>query len=47
MAADAGLELEFVSGAFLMRSKGSPLETSANWMRFNLAWGATIPGLAG
>jgi SAM-dependent methyltransferase len=47
MAADAGLELEFVSGAFLMRSKGSPLENSANWMRFNLAWGARFPGWPG
>jgi len=47
MAARAGLKLEFVSGAFLMRSKGSPLENSAAWMRFNLAWGGLFPGWPG
>jgi hypothetical protein len=26
-----------------MRSKGSPLENSAAWMRFNLAWGRLFP----
>lgn len=43
----AGCETEFVSGAFLMRSKGSPLENSAAWMRFNLAWGGLFPGWPG
>ncbi len=47
MAAAAGLKLEFMSGAFLMRSKGSPLENSDAWMRFNLAWGARFPGWPG
>jgi len=47
MAARSGLKLEFVSGAFLMRSKGSPLENSAAWMRFNLAWGGVFPGWPG
>lgn len=43
MAREAGLETEFCSGAFFMRSKGSPLENSAGWMRFNLAWGRLFP----
>lgn len=47
MAAAAGLELEFLSGAFLMRSRGSALENSAAWVRFNLAWGRLFPGWPG
>lgn len=43
MAAAAGLETEFLSGAFFLRSKGSALENSAAWMRFNLAWGRAFP----
>lgn len=43
MGAQAGLETEFLSGAFFMRSKGSPLENSATWMRFNLMFGAMFP----
>ncbi|MEI6493508.1 MAG: methyltransferase domain-containing protein [Verrucomicrobiota bacterium] len=47
MAHDAGLVPEFYSGAFFMRSKGSPLENSALWMRFNLFWGRLFPGWPG
>lgn len=47
MASDCACTVEFISGAFLMRSKGSPLENSASWMRFNLGWGATFPGWPG
>ncbi|MEI6071865.1 MAG: methyltransferase domain-containing protein [Verrucomicrobiae bacterium] len=43
MAREAGLVAEFSSGAFFLRSKGSPLENSAAWMRFNLAWGRRFP----
>lgn len=43
MGEAAGCETEFLSGAFFMRSKGSPLENSAAWMRFNLRWGAMFP----
>jgi len=43
MAREAGLVAEFSSGAFFLRSKGSPLENSAAWMRFNLAWGHRFP----
>ena len=47
MAKQAGLEVEFLSGAFLMRSKGSALENSAAWMRLNIAWGRMFPGWPG
>ena len=47
MATDTGLRLEFMSGAFFVRSKGSPLENSALWARFNLLWGAIFPGWPG
>ena len=47
MAHEAGLVAEFFSGAFFMRSKGSPLENSAAWMKFNLAWGRAFPGWPG
>lgn len=47
MARRAGLILEFHSGAFFMRSKGSLLENSAAWMRFNLLWGRLFPGWPG
>lgn len=43
MAASAGLQAEFIAGAFFLRSKGSPLENSALWARFNLLWGAMFP----
>ncbi len=47
MAEQAGCTVEFMSGAFFMRSKGSPLENSAAWLRFNLWWGAMFPGWPG
>lgn len=47
MAQQAGLKVEFMSGAFLMRSKGSRLENSAAWMRFNILWGRMFPGWPG
>jgi SAM-dependent methyltransferase len=47
MAKSCGLQLEFLSGAFLMRSKGSALENSALWARINLLWGAMFPGWPG
>jgi hypothetical protein len=43
MGEAAGCTTEFVSGAFLMRSKGSSLENSAAWMRLNLQWGGMFP----
>ena len=47
MAEQAELKVEFMSGAFLMRSKGSSLENSAAWMRFNILWGRVFPGWPG
>lgn len=47
MASQAGLETEFLSGAFLMRSKGNVLENSSRWMRFNLFWGKIFPAWPG
>ena len=47
MAKACGLHVEFLSGAFFMRSKGSALENSALWARFNLFWGAVFPGWPG
>ncbi len=42
MGEAAGCTTEFISGAFFMRSSGSPLENSAAWLRFNLWWGSTF-----
>lgn len=43
MAASCGLQAEFLAGAYFLRSKGSSLENSRLWMRFNLLWGALVP----
>ena len=43
MAESAGLKLEFSSGAFFARRKGSKIENSPAWLRFNLWWGNTFP----
>lgn len=47
MGEAAGCTTEFASGAFLMRSKGSPLENSPAWMRLNLRWGGLFPAWPG
>jgi SAM-dependent methyltransferase len=47
MVEAAGLSLEFISGAFFLRQKGSRLENSAEWLRFNLRWGQLFPGWPG
>lgn len=47
MAERCGMTVEFMAGAFFMRSKGSPLENSRAWARFNLWWGGTFPGWPG
>lgn len=47
MVKAAGLQLEFLSGAFFLRRKGWQLEDSATWLRFNLAWGRRFPGWPG
>lgn len=47
MAAQAGLEVEFMTGAFFMRKKGFTLENWPQWMRFNLWFGAMFPSWPG
>lgn len=47
MATRAGLEVEFLSGAFMMRKKGFFLEDHTWWWRLNLAFGARFPGWPG
>lgn len=47
MAAANGLEVEFLSGAFLMRKKGFFLENRKWWLRFNLWFGAKFPSWIG
>jgi SAM-dependent methyltransferase len=47
MGEAAGCTVEFISGAFFMRSSGSLLENSAAWLRFNLWWGSRFPSWPG
>lgn len=47
MGLQAGLETEFLAGAYFMRSKGSFLENSPTWMRLNLAFGSLLPAWPG
>ncbi|MBI3221781.1 MAG: class I SAM-dependent methyltransferase [Nitrosomonadales bacterium] len=47
MAAANGLQVEFLSGAFLMRKKGFFLENYQWWLRFNLWFGAMFPSWPG
>jgi len=43
MARQNGLKVEFVKGAYFMRSRGFFLENFSWWMRFNLFFGALFP----
>lgn len=47
MAEKCGMKVEFSAGAYFIRSKGSRLENSPLWMRFNLLWGGVFPGWPG
>ncbi len=47
MAESCGLRVEFISGAFLLRSKGNALENHESWARLNLLWGGLFPGWPG
>ena len=47
MGAQAGLQTEFLGGAFFMRSNGRWMENHGGWMRFNIAFGAMFPGWPG
>ena len=43
LAEEAGLTIEFLSGAYCMRHKGFFLDNSRTWLRFNLRWGRAFP----
>jgi 2-polyprenyl-3-methyl-5-hydroxy-6-metoxy-1,4-benzoquinol methylase len=47
MAAAAGLELEFLTGAFCARAGGFVLEDCEWWTRFNLRFGSMFPSWPG
>jgi hypothetical protein len=47
MAARSGLSVELLTGAFLVRASGFPLENSAAWTRLNLRYGELFPSWAG
>ena len=43
----AGLDLELLTGAYLLRWAGNPLENTQWWLRLNQLWGALFPSLGG
>ena len=47
MGNQAGLQTEFMSGAFFLRTRGRWIENYASWMRFNIAFGSVFPGWPG
>ena len=46
-SAAENMEIQLLSGAFIMRSSRNPLEDYPWWLRMNLAWGALFPSLGG
>ncbi len=42
IATDSGLNIEYLSGAFICRSSGRAIEQYRLWMRFNLLYGAVF-----
>lgn len=47
MVRTEGLNLEMLTGAYLLRWAGNPLENTQGWMRLNQLWGALFPSLGG
>jgi SAM-dependent methyltransferase len=47
LAKTSGLDVEMLTGTFLARWSGSPLENRAWWLRLNQLWGAFFPSLGG
>lgn len=47
LLADSGMTVEMMTGTFLARWSGNPLENHAWWVRLNQAWGALFPSLGG
>ena len=44
---NSDLDLEMLTGTFLARWSGNPLENHAWWLRLNQLWGALFPSLGG
>ncbi len=42
-----GIEIELLTGAYLLRWAGSPLENTQWWLRLNQLWGGLFPSLGG
>lgn len=47
MVRAAGLTVETLNGAYLLRWAGNPLENTQWWLRLNQLWGALFPSLGG
>jgi hypothetical protein len=47
MAKQCGLQLDFLSGTYILRKRNFLLENCPFWVRLNLLWGALFPALSG
>ena len=47
MAEQCGLNLDFLSGTYIMRKRNFSLENCKAWVRLNLLWGVIAPSLSG
>ncbi len=47
MAEICGLNLDFLSGTYMLRKRNFALENYPFWVRLNLLWGALFPSLSG
>lgn len=47
LAKESNLHIEILTGTFLARWSGHPLENYAWWLRLNQIWGALFPSLGG
>ncbi|MDD1606442.1 MAG: hypothetical protein LUP96_07085, partial [Methylococcaceae bacterium] len=47
MAQSCGLNLDFLSGTYMLRKRNFFLENHKGWVRLNLLWGALFPALSG
>jgi len=47
MVRNEGLTVEMLTGAYLLRWAGNPLENTQWWLRLNQLWGALFPSLGG
>lgn len=47
MAEQCGLNLDFLSGTYMLRKRNFFLENYKGWVRLNLLWGALFPAFSG